>query len=189
MRAARIGGHRAMLRTLDVRTLGIAGGSMAKIVDGAVVDVGPRSAHIAGCAYACFVDAALLDGARVDEESEYAVIVARDGTRVAVTPTCAANLLNAVPSDAFARGNAVSALLAFALLVQRYGGDAESLARQILDIAARKLRAGIDELIADYALDPGHVVVVGGGGRRGFDRPVYRRSRWDCLGASRAMRK
>ena len=167
MRAAKIGGHRAMLRTLDVRTLGIAGGSMAKIVDGAVVDVGPRSAHIAGCAYACFVDAALMDGARVDEESEYAVIVARDGTRVAVTPTCAANLLNAVPSDAFARGNAVSALLAFALLVQRYGGDAESLARQILDIAARKLRAGIDELIADYALDPGHVVVVGGGGGAG----------------------
>jgi N-methylhydantoinase A len=167
MRAARIGGHRAMLRTLDVRTLGIAGGSMAKIVDRAVVDVGPRSAHIAGCAYACFVDAALLDGARMDEESEYAVIIARNGVRVAVTPTCAANLLNVVPSDAFARGNAVSALLAFALLVQRYGGDAESLARQILDIAARKLRAGIDELIADYALDPGHVVVVGGGGGAG----------------------
>ncbi len=167
MRAAKIGGHRAMLRTLDVRTLGIAGGSMAKIAGGVVVDVGPRSAHIAGCAYACFVDTALLDGARVDEESEYAVLVAADGTRIAVTPTCAANLLGAVPSDAFARGNPVSSLLAFALLAQRHGGDAESLARQILDIAARKLRAGIDELLADYGLDRAHAVVVGGGGGAG----------------------
>jgi N-methylhydantoinase A len=167
MRAAKIGGHRAMLRTLDVRTLGIAGGSMAKIAGGAVVDVGPRSAHIAGCVYACFADPALADGARVDEESEYAVVVARDGTRIAVTPSCAANLLGAVPSDAFARGNVESARAAFALLAQRHGGDAESLARQLLDIAARKLRAGIDDLIADYALDRTHVVVVGGGGGAG----------------------
>jgi N-methylhydantoinase A len=167
MRAAKIGGHRAMLRTLDVRTLGIAGGSLAKIAGGAIVDVGPRSAHIAGYAYACFVDAAPLDGARVDEESEYAVVLARDGTRVAVTPSCAANLLGAVPSDAFARGNAESARRAFALLAQRHGGDAESLARQLLDIAARKLRAGIEELIAEYGLDRGHVVVVGGGGGAG----------------------
>jgi N-methylhydantoinase A/oxoprolinase/acetone carboxylase beta subunit len=167
MRAAKIGGHRAMLRTLDVRTLGIAGGSLARIASGAIADVGPRSAHIAGCAYACFVDAARLEGARVDEASEYAVLVCRDGARVAVTPSCAANLLGLVPADAFAYGSAESARHAFALLARAHGGDAEILAGQLLDVAARKLRAGIEELIADYALDRTQVVVVGGGGGAG----------------------
>ena len=87
MRAATIGGHRAMLRTLDVRTLGIAGGSLVRVAGGAVAGVGPRSAHIAGYEYACFVAPELFEDARVDEASEFAVVVARDGRRVAVTPT------------------------------------------------------------------------------------------------------
>jgi N-methylhydantoinase A/oxoprolinase/acetone carboxylase beta subunit len=66
MRPARIGGHRTMLRTLDVRTLGIGGGSMLRVDGNCIVDVGPRSAHIAGCAYASFVSPDVLDGARVE---------------------------------------------------------------------------------------------------------------------------
>ena len=37
----------------------------------------------------------------------------------------------------------------------------------MLDLAARKLRAAIDELIVDYELDPSHVAIVGGGGGAG----------------------
>ncbi|HTA38196.1 MAG TPA: hydantoinase/oxoprolinase family protein, partial [Candidatus Acidoferrales bacterium] len=85
----------------------------------------------------------------------------------AVTPTCAANLLGAVPSGAFARGSAQSARIAFTALARHCEGDADSLARQLLDVAAGKLRAGIDELIADYALERDRVVVVGGGGGAG----------------------
>lgn len=171
MRAARIGGHRTMLRTLDVRTLGIAGGSMLRIDAHGIVDVGPRSAHIAGCEYASFVAPGRFDGARIErivptprDPADYAVIVARDGGRIALTPTCASNLLGYVPEDAFARGDAAVARRGFELLARELGGDAESLARRVLEIAARKLCACIEGLIRDYALDPGAVALIGGGG-------------------------
>lgn len=174
MRPARIGGHRTMLRTLDVRTLGLGGGSMLRVGAGGIIDVGPRSAHIAGCAYACFCDIARLEGARVEmlapsplDPNDYAVLVARDGSRIAPTVTCAANLLGAVPAGAFARGSADAAKIAFGALAQQLGTDAATLARSVLDVAARKLRAALEELIADYELDPAQVVVVGGGGAAG----------------------
>ncbi|MBV8116603.1 MAG: hydantoinase/oxoprolinase, partial [Candidatus Eremiobacteraeota bacterium] len=136
MRSARIGGHATMLRTLDVRTLGIAGGSMVRLGTHGVVDVGPRSAHIAGCAYACYADDATISGARVEvlaprdgDPHDYAVLIARDGTRYAVTTSCAANALGFVPESAYARGNAAAARSAFALLAHRTGADPAIIAR------------------------------------------------------------
>ncbi|MHB8305509.1 MAG: hydantoinase/oxoprolinase family protein [Vulcanimicrobiaceae bacterium] len=171
MRPARIGGHRILLRTLDVRTLAIAGGSMLRVDASRIVDVGPRSAHIAGLKYASFVAPELFVGARVEriapsahDPPDYAAIVARDGTRIALTPTCAANLLGFVPAEAFAYGNAESARRGFELLAQALGSDADALARASLEIATAKLRAAVEELIADYELDRETLVVVGGGG-------------------------
>jgi N-methylhydantoinase A/oxoprolinase/acetone carboxylase beta subunit len=171
MRPARVGGHRTMLRTLDVRTLAIAGGSMVRISADAIVDVGPRSAHIAGLKYASFVAPELFDGARVEtirptphDPPDYLAIVARDGTRIALTPTCASNFLGYVPESAFSRGNGESVRRGFELLAELLGGDARALARAVLDRATDKVIAAIDELVADYALDRRTLVVVGGGG-------------------------
>ena len=50
---ARVGGHETYVNSLDVRVVGIAGGSMVRVVGNAIHDVGPRSAHIAGLGYAC----------------------------------------------------------------------------------------------------------------------------------------
>ena len=45
---ANVGGHDTFVNSLDVRVLGVAGGSLIRVADGAVREVGPRSAHIAG---------------------------------------------------------------------------------------------------------------------------------------------
>lgn len=171
MRPARVGGHRTMLRTLDVRTLGIAGGSMIRANEHNIIDVGPRSAHIAGLKYASFVEPDLFDGANIEhirptehDTPDYIAIVARDGTRVALTPTCASNMLGYVPEHAFARGNSQSARRGFEILAQYLQADPELLARDLLDIASAKVIAAVDELIADYELDRQTLVVVGGGG-------------------------
>ncbi len=171
MRPARVGGHRTMLRTLDVRTLAIAGGSMIRADANGIIDVGPRSAHIAGLKYASFVEPEVFEGARVEyvrptahDPADYVAIVAMDGSRIALTPTCASNMLGYVPEGAFARGNAASARRGFEVLAHHIGGTPESLAQRALEIASAKVIAAIDELIADYELDRETLVVVGGGG-------------------------
>jgi N-methylhydantoinase A/oxoprolinase/acetone carboxylase beta subunit len=164
MRPARIGGHRTLLRTLDVRTIAVAGGSLARLHGNRVVEVGPRSAHIAGYRYASFTPSEAIATARAALDDGVAALVAADGTRIAITPTCAANALGAVPSDAFAHGDAEAARTACAIAGAALGIDGETLAREILDRASERLRATLDELIADYGLDRATTVLVGGGG-------------------------
>ncbi len=171
IRSARIGGHRTMLHTIDSRTLGIAGGSMPRVDARGIVDVGPRSAHIAGARYAAFcADGDFVD-ARLErfapsphEPPDYVRFILRDGTYATVTPTCASNLLGYVPDDAFARGNERAARAAFALLAREFGGDAESQARRLLEIAAAKVYGCIGTLIVEYGLTREGLDLVGGGG-------------------------
>jgi N-methylhydantoinase A/oxoprolinase/acetone carboxylase beta subunit len=163
IRPARIGGHRTLLRTLDVRTLAVAGGSLAHVEPGRVVAVGPRSAHIAGYHYAAFCDRDTIARAQVALDGGIAALV--DGaTRIALTPTCAANALGLVSDSAFAYGDRDAASLAFARVGEALGIGGEALARGILERATATLKGAIDELIADYELDRATVVLVGGGG-------------------------
>ncbi|HTV92322.1 MAG TPA: hydantoinase/oxoprolinase family protein [Verrucomicrobiae bacterium] len=171
IRSARIGGHRTMLHTIDSRTLGIAGGSMVRLDARGIADVGPRSAHIAGARYAVFCDEADFVDAQLQrfapstrDPADYLRFVLSDGSYATLTPTCASNVLGFVPERAFARGNAGAARAAFALLAREFGGDADSQARRLLELAGEKVHACIETLIAEYELSREQLELVGGGG-------------------------
>ncbi|MBV9148306.1 MAG: hydantoinase/oxoprolinase [Candidatus Eremiobacteraeota bacterium] len=174
MRPARIGGHRTMLRTLDVRTLGVAGGSMLRANAQGIVDVGPRSAHIAGLRYASFCDVDEVAGSRTvqvaptpRDPADYLCLEPVSGSRIALTPTCAANVLGVIPAGAFAQGNVDAATRAFEVAGAYVGLEPRELARRMLDVATNKLLVAVRELTTDYELDPETVVIVGGGGGAG----------------------
>ena len=95
-----VASHATALRALDVRVVGVAGGSMLRVRKKHVHAVGPRSAHIAGLPYASFLEPDRLAGAqsivvtpRDGDDADYLVLQLADGTRAAVTVTCAANAL------------------------------------------------------------------------------------------------
>ncbi|MDQ3750349.1 MAG: hydantoinase/oxoprolinase family protein [Acidobacteriota bacterium] len=170
-KAAKVGGHRTYLNTLDVRTLAIAGGSMVREKNGEIVDVGARSAHIAGLAYSTFQKPEIFENAKLvhlrpteHDTDDYIAIETTSGERFALTPTCAANLLGIIPENAFALGNAESARKAFKPLAEKIGLSVEDTARKVLEISCAKVRKQIEELISEYNLDRATVEIVGGGG-------------------------
>jgi len=165
-RAAMLGGARTSVEALDVRTLGIAGGSLVRVRHGAVVDLGPRSAHIAGLRYSCFADASVFARAELAVTDDgYLALRGLDGELYALTPTCAANALAAIPEDAFARARSEAAAReAFACAARHLHTDGEALARRVLDLATEKLAPAITALQRAYELTPPATIVGGGGG-------------------------
>lgn len=169
-KSAEIGGHSTFLRTLDIRTEGVAGGSMIRVEDGEVVEAGPRSAHIADIPYSTFADPAdILDPRLVwieptPDDPEYVAVETETGDRYALTPSCAANLLGMLDEDAYAAGNPEAAKKAFDPLADELGVSVEDAAREILDVSVSKVIPVIEEIIEEYGLDGSLLEIVGGGG-------------------------
>ncbi len=168
---AEIGGHRTYVSSLDVRVLGVAGGSMVRFKNGQVVDVGPRSAHIAGLAYSAFARPEDIVEPRLEElqpkpgdPSDYVAVRTASGARYAITNTCAANVLGYAKPGHHAYGNPEAARLAMEPLARAAGKSVEETARDILDRAARKVIPVVEALIAEYELDRDQSMLVGEGG-------------------------
>lgn len=168
---AEVGGHKTYVTSLDVRTLGIAGGSMVIIENGKIVGVGPRSAHIADKQYECFAPEEEMEGLSIeyisplkDDISHYVVAENSKGTQYSYTLAGAANLLGYVPDHDYARGNAISNRKAWDALGNHMGISGEEAARNVIDIAVKKVSQVVDQLIQEYELTKNFSVLVGGGG-------------------------
>ena len=170
IRYAEVGGHKTYLNSLDVRTVGIGGGSMVEIKNGKAVDTGPRSAHIAGLDYEVYtpaekiVEPKLASVRPMETDPEYACIECANGVRVALTMAGAANLAGYVHPEDYAYGNTEAARKAWQPLADNMGCTVEEAARKVLGFAAAKNSKVAAQLMKDYHMDPQHTVFVGGGG-------------------------
>ncbi|HIT90633.1 MAG TPA: hydantoinase/oxoprolinase family protein [Candidatus Merdenecus merdavium] len=166
-----LAGHRTYVNALDVRVLGVAGGSMVRANNHNLVDVGPRSAHIAGLAYSAFakpediVDPELyFVEPKAGDPSDYVAIKCSNGKRYTITNTCAANVLGLTSPEFYAYGNQEAARKAMKPLADFLNLTVEECATQILRKACAKLIPVVKELIEEYKLDEEQAVLVGCGG-------------------------
>ena len=144
---------------------------MVRVQGKEVVDVGPRSAHIAGLPYAAFATTEEMDSPKLvfvqpkpEDPGDYVAVETASGKRFAITNTCAANVLGLTKPEWYSHGNAEAARKAMAPLAAQLGVSIEEAAKRILDVATDKIIPVITELIAEYELDRDQVILVGGGG-------------------------
>jgi N-methylhydantoinase A len=163
--------HPTCIKSLDVRVVGIAGGSLVRWSGKKITDVGPRSAHISGLRYSCFAEPQELEGGQIitfmpkeGDPIDYIGVEVGAGKRFAITTTCAANALGLIPENDYAKGDQKSAQLALSILAQRLGMDMDDVAKKILDISAKKIQQTIRNLIKEYRLKDEKFVLIGGGG-------------------------
>lgn len=167
---AEVGGHKTYLNSLDVRTVGIGGGSMVQIENGKAIETGPRSAHIAGVDYEVYTEPDKIRNPRLvgvhpmEGDPEYAVIECDDGVKVCLTMAGAANIAGYVHEEDYAYGNAEAARKAWKPLADNMGCTVEEAAEKVLAFAAAKNSKVAEQLMKDYKMDPRTTVFVGGGG-------------------------
>lgn len=172
MRYVNIMEHPTCIRSLDSRICGVAGGSLIRVSSKRkIIDVGPRSSHIAGMEYSCFANPEdLLKGEIVtisplnNDPNDYICIEVPGGKKYGITNTCAANALNLIPKNDNAYGNTDAARIAFTKLATYLGVTPEQIARQVVDISVSKIVDYILPMIKEYKLSKNRIVVIGGGG-------------------------
>ncbi|TML18153.1 MAG: methylhydantoinase [Actinobacteria bacterium] len=182
-----VASHATALRSVDVRVVGVAGGSMLRTWRERLYGVGPRSAHIAGLPYSCFELPDRLTGAVAEviapcpgDPHEYVALRLADGGLAAITLTCAANVLGLPRPDDYCYADAASARVAFdaAGRLLRLPGD--EVARRMLDAAGEVVCELVLTIIKTSELHDAQLVVVGGGAG-GLGRHVASLLGLDCV--------
>jgi hypothetical protein len=176
----RVASHSTAIRAVDVRVVGVAGGSMLRSRKGKVYGVGPRSAHIAGLRYASFLEPDELDGGRAelfaprhDDPTDYLGIRLASGELIGLTNTCAANALGIVEASDYAHGSVEAAGRAFAIAGAHLRLDGAEVARRMLEASGNAVAELVAAVAKEHHLDRPHVVAVGGGAG-GLGRHVAR---------------
>lgn len=162
--------HPTCIRSIDVRILGAAGGSMCQIKDNRIYSVGPRSAHIAGLKYSCFAEPSELDGGKIvfvtptkNDDVKYAAIAA-NGKTYAITNTCAANALDMIEKDDYAYANPESAKKALKILAEHLGMSYSETALSIIQTASFTITKEISKILKEFQLSTTSTEIIGGGG-------------------------
>lgn len=170
IKAAEIGGNKLFLHTLDVRTIGVAGGSVATVHDNKITSVGPRSAHIAGVKYVSFAEDSDIMKFTADEfyhyerDKEYYLTVKADDKYFALTPTCASNFSGFIKEGDYSYGNLNALRKSFELVSAKLNIPARTISETILQLGSQKAEVIVNSFIRDYKLDRYIIKLMGGGG-------------------------
>ena len=166
----RVASHATALRSVDVRVVGVAGGSMLRVRRNRVYGVGPRSAHIAGLRYACFVShdeligaVALLGSPSIGDTNDFVLIELTTGERLAVTNTCAANALGLTEPGDYCYSDSQVAMRALSLAAALTKFDGPTVARQMLIASGEAICELALTVAATSKLSAPTLVGVGGG--------------------------
>jgi len=166
-----VGGHSTYINSLDVRVLGVAGGSMVRAEDHKLVDVGPRSAHIAGLKYAVYTPLEEIVDPELEfftpkegDPTDYVRIKLASGKRVTLTNSCAANVLGLVKENEYSYGIEESARRCMKPLADYLGVTVEEAASQMLQKGFEKIAPVIEELAEKYRIERDQITLVGVGG-------------------------
>ncbi|MCV7226162.1 hydantoinase/oxoprolinase family protein [Mycolicibacterium komossense] len=156
-------GHLTGLASLDVRSVGAGGGSIARIAAGGLLQVGPRSAG-SDPGPACYG----LGG-------------------VEPTVTDAAAVLGYLDAESFLGGrvrlNIAAAHDAVGKLGEQIGLNPTRTAAAILTVAGERMADAIREITINQGVDPREAVIVAGGGAAGMTIvPII-----EAIGCSRVL--
>lgn len=143
-------GHLTGFPSVDVKSIGAGGGSIAWVDDGGLLHVGPESAG-ADPGPVCY---------------------ARGGTRPTVTDACL--ILGYLDPDNFLGGDmrldAAGAADAIDTQVARpLGLELHDAAASILELATEHMIHAIEDITVNQGIDPREAVLVGGGGAAGLN--------------------
>lgn len=162
--------HPTCIRSMDVRILGVAGGSMVGLKQNRVSNVGPRSAHIAGLKYSCYAEPEDLKTGKIilikpmsNDKSEYVAIKCDKGT-YAITNTCAANALGMIEKNDYAFGNQESAKITLKILAEFVGMSYHEIAISIIQTASFEITKTITKILKEFKMNPHNTTLIGGGG-------------------------
>lgn len=161
--------HPTCIRSMDVRILGVAGGSMVSLSQNRVSKVGPRSAHIAGLKYSCFADPDDLKTGEIilikpkENDDEY-VAIKCNGETYAITNTCAANALGMIEKDDYSYANQESAKIALKILGKHLNIHYHEVAQSIIQTSSFEITKTITTIMKEFHLNNSTKLIGGGGG-------------------------
>ena len=170
IRYVTIKNHPTCIRSMDVRVLGVAGGSMIRLKNNRIWKIGPRSAHIAGLKYSCFASPDVLKSGKIvmikpkpNDQDEY-VAIQCGNEKYAITNTCAANALGMIEKEDYAYANQESAKIAIEILARHLRISSFEVANSIIQTSSFEITKEIGKILTEFKMNRTKTKIIGGGG-------------------------